>query len=93
MEGGEDLDWLRQRLVSIDEEIRLTAPDDLQTKFELACAADSCRSMLRSGNAEALAAARTSWNKRAANKGVHEQNLAALEAMARFMPSEGGGPG
>jgi len=68
-------------------------PDDLQARFDLARAADSCRSMLRSGNIEALATARTLWNQRAANKGTHEQNLAALEAMARFMPSEGGGPG
>ena len=92
MNSTEDLDWLRQRLISIDEEIQATAPDDLQTRFDLARAADSCRAMLRSGNAEALAAARISWTERAATKGTHEQNLEALEAMARFMPSEGGGP-
>jgi hypothetical protein len=93
VERNEDLDWLRTRLVSIEAEIRSTSPDALQAKFDLARAADSCRSMLRSGNAEAVAAARALWNERAANKGTHEQNLAALEAMARFMPSEGGGPG
>ncbi len=93
MDNDEDLDWLRQRLMSIDDELRATSADDLQLRFELAVAADSCRSMLRSGNAEALAAARLSWTERAANKGTHDQNVAALEAMARFMPSEGGGPG
>lgn len=46
--------------------------------------------MLRSGNAKGLAAARKSWTERAANKGSHEQNIAALEAMARFMPGDGG---
>lgn len=92
MESNEDLDWLRMRLVSIEEEIRTIPPDDLKARFDLARAADSCRSMLRAGNAEALTAARTLWNQRAANKETHEQNLAALEAMARFMPTEGGGP-
>jgi len=93
MDSDEDLDWLRQRLISIDEEFRATSTDDLELRFDLSVAADSCRSMLRSGNAEALASARASWTERAANKSTHEQNVAALEAMARFMPSEGGGPG
>lgn len=76
--------------MSIDDELRATSGEALQHRFELASAADACRSMLRSGNAEALAAARVLWTERAAHKGSHEQNVAALEAMARFMPSEGG---
>ena len=92
MDNDEDLDWLRQRLMAIDDELRAASAEDLQLRFDLAVAADSCRAMLRSGNAEALAAARESWTERAANKGTHEQNQAALEAMARFTPPEGGGP-
>jgi hypothetical protein len=90
VDGDEDLDWLRRRLMSIDDELRATPGEDLQLRFELARAADACRSMLRSGNAEALAAARVSWTERAAHKDTHEQNVAALEAMARSMPPEGG---
>ena len=93
MGKDEDVDWLRQRLVSIEDELRSVGADDLELRFELARAADVCRSVLRSGHAEQLADARASWAERAANKGQHEQNVAALEAMARFMPFEGGGTG
>lgn len=87
---GDDLDWLRQRLVAIEEELRTTSPDDLQTRFDLATAGDRCRSMLRAGSSDALAAARLEWTARSARKGTHEQNTAVLEALARFMPGEGG---
>lgn len=90
---SDDVDWLRQRLVAIEDEIRATPPDELQTRFELATAGDQCRAMLRAGSADAVAAAREAWTARAANKGTHEQNVAVLEAIARFMPGEGGGPG
>lgn len=90
MDDAEDLDWLRQRLVSIEDELRATSSEDLRGRYELASAADACRSMLRSGSADALAAARVLWTERAAHKDTHEQNVAALEAMARFMPPEGG---
>ncbi len=89
----EDLDWLRERLVAIDDDLRATPTDDLTARFELASAADACRSMLRAGNAAAVAAARSSWTARAAHKETHEQNVAALEAISRFMPSEGGSSG
>jgi len=93
MTDSDDLDWLRQRLAAIEEEIRATAPDEFQVRFELATAGDRCRSMLREGSADAMAAAREAWTARAANKGTHEQNVAVLEALARYMPTEGGGPG
>jgi len=85
-----DLDWLRQRLVEIDDQRRALPDDDLEARFVLAQAADRCRAALRAGNHDAVAAARAAWSARAGRKGAHEQNVAALEAMARFMPGDEG---
>lgn len=90
MEPSNDADWLRQRLISIEDELRTIADSNAAARYELMRAADACRNMLRAGNAEALEAARQRWTSRAANKDSHEQNVAALEALARFMPGEGG---
>ena len=87
----QDLDWFRQRLVTIEEEIRTTPAHDLKTKHELAVEGDTCRGLLRSGNAKALNAARELWSERAANKGSHEQDVAGLEGRAQSMGGDGGG--
>jgi hypothetical protein len=92
-DGNVDMDWLRRRLVAIEDERRSVPRSDLATRHDLSQAADACRAMLRAGNVEAVAAARKRWTQRAANKNAHEQNVAALEAMARFMPGEGSGSG
>jgi len=87
----DDLDWLRQRLVLVDKAIRAAAPDDRELRFGLAQEGDRCRALLRSGNAEAVADARESWTERAANKGTHQQDVAALEGRARNMGGSAGG--
>jgi hypothetical protein len=91
MDDDTDMDWLRRRLVAIEDERRSLPPTDLAARNQLAEAADACRAMLRSGNAEAVAAARERWSQRAANKSTHEQNVEALEAMARSMPGDASG--
>ena len=86
----QDLDWYRQRLAAIADEIRTTPADDLKAKHDLAVEGDTWRSLLRSGNAKELAKARKLWTERAANKGSHEQDVAGLEGRAQSMGGEGG---
>lgn len=90
-DSATDMDWLRRRLVAIEDERRSVPTSDMATRHELSQAADACRAMLRAGNADAVAAARERWSQRAANKNTHEQNVEALEAMARFMPADESG--
>lgn len=87
----EDLDWLRRRLVAIDKAIHDAPPEDRELRYGLAQEGDRCRTMLRSGNAEAVATARLSWTERAAHKTIHEQNVPALKAIARNMGGAQGG--
>ena len=66
--------------------------NEFATRFALEKQLDELRARLHELTAGELEAASDEWAERAGRKGEHEQNVAALEAMARMMPGEGGAP-
>lgn len=92
--NSSDLDWARQQLVAIDDELRELPRDDFARRGALHAAADTFRDILRRGHAGALAAAREQWHARAGHKGGHTVDVAALEGWVRsMMTGPGTGPG
>jgi len=82
MTADDDLDWARQQLVAIDDELRAVDRDNFARRHALQVAGDTFRTVLRRGHADALAAARAEWNARAGHKGEHEVDIEALDGFA-----------
>ena len=65
--------------------------DDFAGRYALERRLDDLRTRLHEATADDLEAANDEWAERAGRKGEHTQNVDALEAMARMMPSQGAG--
>jgi hypothetical protein len=85
-----DLDWVRQRLVELDDRQRGLPATDIAGRHALLEATDGLRTMLRNGFAAELHVVREQWEQRAGRKGDHELDYEAIAGMVRsMMPSQG----
>ena len=85
-----DLDWIRSRIVELDDRQRALPPTDIAARHALLEATDGLRAILRDGHADQIHAVREGWEARAGRKGEHEVDCEALAGMVRsMMPSQG----
>ena len=85
LEAETDLDWIRSRIVELDDRQRALPPTDIAARHALLEATDGLRTMLRSGLADELHAVREAWEARAGRKGDHEVDYEAIAGMVRSM--------
>lgn len=89
-EQAADLDWIRQRIVELDDRQRSLPSTDIAARHALLEATDGLRSILRDGHTERIHAAREGWEARAGRKGGHEVDHDVIAAVVRsMMPSQG----
>ena len=58
---SDDLDWVRQQLVRLDDRQRALPADDFAHRHELLTVIDGLRNQLQNGNVELLHRARDNW--------------------------------
>ena len=85
----DDLDWVRQTLVRLDDEQRALPSDDLAGRHAIMQTIDDLRTMLRQGYTDAIHEVRAQWSERAGQRGEHEPDYRTLAGMVRSMFSQG----
>jgi hypothetical protein len=84
---SDDLDWVRRRMIELDDARRALPADDLAARHAIHQTIDDLRTMLRQGYAEAIHEVRARWGERASRKGGHEIDYEAIAGMVRGMVS------